>query len=174
MAQQQTLYLMVGYPGSGKTTASRIIHKLTGAVHLWADHERNQMFPSPTHSHEENLKLYAELNQRAKQLLHEGKSVIFDTNFNFYRDREKLRTIAAEAGAQTVLVWITTPKDIARERATAHPLQGEHHRVWGNMPVQHFERIATNLEEPRASEQAIKLDGIDLDEQKITHALQLA
>lgn len=168
-----TLFLMVGYPGAGKTTTSRIIHKLTGAVHLWADHERSKMFKNPTHSHEENLKLYDALNKRTQELLHEGKSVIFDTNFNFYKDRERLRKIAAKEGAKTVLVWMTTPKDVARERAVNHPLTGEHHRVFGNMTLADFERIAGNLEEPRPEEHPIKLKGIGLTEEAIARALDL-
>jgi len=164
---------MVGYPGSGKTTVSNIIQKLTGAEHLWADHERRQMFTRPTYKHEENLKLYAMLNQKAKQLLHQGRSVIFDTNFNFYKDREKMRRIAAGEGAKTVLIWITTKKDIARERATVHPLEGEHHRVLGNMPIKEFNRIARNLQPPRPEEHAIQLEGVDLNEQVIAAALGL-
>lgn len=164
---------MIGYPGAGKTTTSRMIHKLTGAAHLWADHERSKMFANPTHSHEENLKLYNALNKRAQELLHEGKSVIFDTNFNFFKDRKRLRSIAAAEGAETVLVWVTTPKDIARERAVNHPLTGKHHRVLGNMTLEDFERIAGNLEEPRPEEHPIKLEGIGLTEEDIVRALGL-
>lgn len=170
---QQTLFLMVGYPGSGKTTASKLIHKLTGAVHLWADYERNERFPTPSHNHEENLQLYAGLNQKAKKLLQEGKSVIYDTNFNFYKDRKNLRIIAAKEGARTVVVWLTTAKDTARKRATEHELTGEHTRVWGNMPIERFERIASNLQPPEPSEYPIRLEGTDLTEEVITNALQL-
>ncbi len=165
---------MVGYPGSGKTTTSKMIHKLTGAVHLWADHERNHMFKNPSHSHKENLELYDELNKKTQSLLGEGKSVIFDTNFNFYKDREKLRKIAAEEGAKTVLVWMTTPKDVARERAVNHPLDGEHHRVWGNMSLETFERIAGNLEEPKEDENPVKFEGVNLSQQAVAQALNLA
>lgn len=174
MQQKPTLFLMVGYPGAGKTTTSRMIHKLTGAVHLWADHERNKMFVKPTHSHQENLQLYEALNKRTEELLRQGKSVVFDTNFNFYKDRERLRKIAAAEGAKTVLVWMTTPKDIARERAVNHPLTGEHHRVWGNMSLEDFERIASNLEEPRPEEHPVKLEGIGLTEETIARTLNLA
>jgi predicted kinase len=168
-----TLYLMVGYPGSGKTTVAKIIQKLTGAEHLWADHERNKRFTHPTHIHEENLKLYAALNQETENLLKQGKSVIFDTNFNFYKDRKKLRIAAAQAGARTVLVWITTNKDLARERATAHPGgHGHETRVWGNMPVERFERIAGNLQEPTEAEHPIRLDGTHIDEAMVAQALE--
>lgn len=163
---------MVGYPGSGKTTISKYIHELTGAVHLWADHERNIMFPNPTHSHEENIELYKVLNQRAKQLLQEGKSVIFDTNFNFYRDRKRLRHIAATEEAETVVVWVTTPKDVARERAVEKS-EGEHTRVWGNMPLDRFERIANNLQEPADMEHPIRIDGTHTSKEAVTKLLGL-
>ena len=168
---KQILYLMLGYPGSGKTTASKIIHDQTGAVHLWADHERKRKFTHPTHSHAENLELYAELNAKTDQLLSEGKSVIFDTNFNFYKDREKLRRIAQKHGARAVVVWVVAPKETAQRRATqdAHK---QHTRVLGDMPVEHFERIARNLQPPRPDEQLIKLDGTTITPEVITAALQ--
>jgi predicted kinase len=165
------LYLMLGYPGSGKTTASKILHELTGAEHLWADHERKQRFTEPTYTHQENLKLYAELNDVADHMLAEGKSVIFDTNFNFYKDREKLRKIAAKHGARSVVVWVVSPKELARERATkdAHK---QHTRILGDMSVEHFERISRNLQQPRPDEALIKLDGTKLSAETIKQALE--
>lgn len=165
------LYLLVGFPGSGKTTTSKIIQKLTGAEHLWADHERKKMFVHPTHDHAENIKLYNHLNRVTDQLLGQGKSVIFDTNFNFYKDRERLRAIAAKHGAHTLVVWVVAPKDVARERATkdAHK---QHTRVLGDMSVEHFERIAGNLETPRDDEDFVKLDGTRIDMALVSHALE--
>ncbi len=51
-------------------------------------------------------------------LLGQGQSVIFDTNFNFYKDREQLRAIATTHHVRCVLIWITTPKELAKKRAT--------------------------------------------------------
>lgn len=149
---------MLGYPGAGKTTTAKIIHDITGAVHLWADHERRQKFGTPTYTHQENLTLYSQLNQEAQRLLASGKSVIFDTNFNFYKDRQHLRDIAKHQGAQTFIVWLTTPKQIARQRATdnAHV---QHTRILGNIPLEAFERMSSNLEQPRADEPHIEVDG---------------
>lgn len=166
----QRLFLMLGFPGAGKTTVSKMIEELTGAVHLWADHERRKRFGEPTHSHEENLKLYAELNSVTDALLSEGKNVIFDTNFNFYRDRENLRKIAAKHGAHTILIWVRTPKELARERATkdAHK---QHTRVLGNMPLEHFERISGNLEPPREGEHVIEFDGTHVTSAMVADAI---
>jgi predicted kinase len=171
LMEAPTLYLMVGYPGSGKTTVSKIIHTLTGATHLWADHERNKRFPNPTHNHAENLKLYEALNAETQELLHQGKSVIFDTNFNFYKDRKKLRIIAAKEKARTVVIWVKTPVELARERAVYHHEPGET-RIWGNMPLNHFERIVRNLEPPTEAEQPVVLDGTHIDMPMVAFALE--
>lgn len=169
---QPTLYLMLGYPGAGKTTAAQLIAELTGAVHLWADRERRERYGQPTYEHHENLHLYSILNEETAQLLHAGKSVIFDTGFNFYRDREHLRTIAKDAGAQTLVVWVTTHRHIAKDRATTNAhLQAT--RVLGNFSETDFDRISDTLEPPHDNEAYIKLDGTRINRQYVADVLQL-
>lgn len=160
------MYLMLGYPGAGKTTTARVISELTGAVHLWADAERHRRYGTPTYTHEENLELYDQLNDSASQLLEEGRSVVFDTAFNFYKDRQHLGAIAARNGAHTVVVWVTTPREIARERAVEDgTLQDT--RILGTMPEDDFERISSHLEEPRPDEQVIRVDGTRISKEYI-------
>lgn len=164
---------MLGYPGAGKTTAAKIISQLTGAVHLWADKERRERYGTPTHNHAENLDLYHNLNNTTDRLLADGKSVIFDTNFNFYKDREHLRAIAAKHSALTHLVWVTTPKVIAKERATLQS-HGQDTRLFGNMPVKDFERMSGNLEPPKPDEATITIDGTSITTTSIQDALSSA
>jgi predicted kinase len=160
---QTTLYLMLGYPGAGKTTVARKLAETSGAELIWADHERRTMFTEPSHTKAESDALYARLNHTTDTLLSEGKSVIFDTNFNYYKDREYLRKIAKKHGAQTVLIWLTTPKKLAEQRAV-HESVGQETRVLGNMTHADFKRIASHLEPPRPNEPAIEIDGSDISE----------
>lgn len=155
------LYLMIGYPGAGKTTVAKIIHDATGAVHLWSDIERHKMFGSPTHSEKESVELYDELNRRTEDLLAEGKSVVFDTNFNFRADRVKLREIAERQGAETVILWVTIPVEQARQRSigTGQRRNGYHTR----MTEEHFDELVSKLEPPTEDEKVIKIDGAELD-----------
>jgi predicted kinase len=160
-----TLYLLVGYPGAGKTTAAKILHEATGAVHLWTDVERHKMFDRPAHSQDESIKLYDELNRRTGELLAKGQSVIFDTNFNFHKDRQKLHDIAARHGADTVVVWIDIPKHLAKERTVDSDRRrnGYHTR----MTEEEFDRMVAKLEPPSKDEKVIKIDGAKLDRQAL-------
>lgn len=167
-----TLYLMLGYPGAGKTTTAHAIHELTGAVHLWADKIRNERYPNPTHSHTENLELYDYLNEVTAELLATGQDVIFDTNFNFYKDREHLRQIAADHSATTQLIWVKTPKSLAKDRAV-HPAHARRNTYPEPMPLDRFERISNDFEPPTADEPYIEIDGTRVTPEYISGKLGL-
>lgn len=167
-----TLYLMLGYPGSGKTTTAQAIHELSGATHLWADQIRRDRYISPTYSHAENIELYDHLNQLTEELLAAGNSVVYDTNFSFLKDREKLRQIAASQQANSVLVWIQTTQKLAKERATKHAKK-QKTRVLGDMSSEHFDRIASNQEPPAKDEPFTAIDGTKVTPEYVAKTLGL-
>ena len=169
--QRPRLYLLVGYPGAGKTTVAKIIHDHSGAVHLWADKERREMFKIPTHKPSESRQLYNHLNKETAKLLSEGKSVIFDTNFNFRKDRDHLRQIAKDNDAEATVVWVNTPKEIAKQRAV-------HDRQLRNgyefvLPESEFDRMSRNLQPPKPDETYEAFDGTDLDPNDVITRLGL-
>jgi len=168
---EQTLYLMLGYPGAGKTTAAREIANLSGAEHIWADHERRQRFIKPTYTHQENLELYDRLNQKVEEFLAKGRSVVYDTNFNFFSDREKLTKLGARFSAKTIVVWVITDKPTAQKRAVHDTPKDT--RVLGNMPLEHWQRISDNLEQPHPGERVIKLDGTKITPGYVAEQLDL-
>jgi predicted kinase len=165
------LYLFIGYPGAGKTTIAKIIAEATGATHLWADVERHKLFKRPTHSQAESLQLYDHLNRQAEALLTAGRSVVFDTNFNFYADRQKLRKIADRSGAITKLIWITAPKAIAKNRAVNSDKSRNGYEM--SMTEEQFEAIVSKLEPPTKNEEFIKIDSMKLDKKTVVSLLSL-
>ena len=167
--EQPVLYLMLGYPGAGKTTVAQRIVEKSGAVHIWTDLERHKMFGKPTHSEEESRQLYETLNQRVERLLGEGKSVVFDTSFNHRSDRKLLREIASRHGADTVVVWLTTPIDLARRRAVHADVVRNNYDF--NMTGEQFDQIAGRLETPAKDEKVIKIDGAKPNFKKLKLAL---
>lgn len=149
---------MVGLPGAGKTTAAKVIAEATNAVHLWADDQRKQRFVSPAFDEAENNSLYEQLNSETALLLGQGKNVVFDTAFNHFKDRQKLRVVADEHRARTLVVWVQTPSEVARERATRNT-KSQPTRILGDMTHGHFDKLSQKLEEPRKGEETIILDG---------------
>lgn len=172
MQNRPTLYLMLGYPGAGKTTAARVICQLTGAVHLWADGERRERYGTPTYSDQENKVLYDHMNYETAELLQAGQSVVFDTGFNKQTDRDHLRNVATAHGAKTILVWVTVDPETARARATqdAH-LQDT--RALGDMSTEDFERLRGKLEPPAAHEPHVELDGTRITPEYVKNQLGL-
>lgn len=167
------LYLFVGYPGAGKTTISELISEKTGAVHLWADKERLSMFDQPTHTEAESTQLYNKLNSITEQLLNSGKSVIFDTNFNHFQDRQILRELADKCGAETVLIWVQTPKDIAKKRAVGEEATFRNGYTTP-MSEEQFEAITAKLEPPTETENPIKINNVTLDTERLYQVLGIA
>lgn len=165
------LYFFIGYPGAGKTTVSKFIVKATGAVHLWADVERHKLFERPTHSETESLRLYDRLNRQAEELLAAGQSVVYDTNFNFFADRQKMREIAARQGAEAVLIWIAAPVAVAKKRAVHAPEVRNGYEF--SMSEAQFDAIADKLEPPGKDEKFIKINGLKLDKREVLKLLKL-
>ena len=167
---QPTLYLMFGYPGAGKTTAAEIIQQLTGAVHLSSDKTRFEMFPKPSFDQAEHAKLYQALDAKTEELLRQGKSVIYDANLNRYQHRQDKYDICRQTGARAVLLWVKTPKELAKDRA-AH-LSRQHLWPPNETSDQLFDRIADLIEGPGPKEAYVTLDGTKLDKQHVRSELQ--
>ncbi len=162
--------MMVGYPGSGKTTVAITLHKLTGAEHIWTDLERKRMFGTPTHSLAESTQLYTYLNQKVEKLLSQGRSVIFDTNFNYYKDRQLMRDIADRQNAASCLIWVQTDPELAYSRASKDT-DKQPTRILGGIEAEDFHRIAQKLQPPKPGERAVILDGTKITPSYVAQAL---
>jgi len=98
MSMSAKLYLMLGYPGAGKTTTAHILSELTGAVRLSSDDFRFAMFPQPTFSNDEHATLYRTLDFVTEMLLANGVSVIYDANLNRYQHRADAKHSGLQKG----------------------------------------------------------------------------
>lgn len=166
---QPTLYLLIGYPGAGKTTAAKLIAELTGANRLSSDEVRLQLFAKPKFSEAEHQKLYAHLNTRCQDLLQAGTSVIYDANLNRYEHRQEKYDIAHKLGVKTVLIWVKTPRPLAKERAT-HTERARFIPQHETAPAM-FDRIADIIEPPKPHESAVIIDGTHITRQAVIDAI---
>jgi predicted kinase len=120
------------------------------------------MFNRVSHSKAESDELYAYLNDQTDQLLAAGQSVIFDTNFNYRKDRDYVTAIATRHGAEAIIIWMQTPLDVARERAL-HEHHRDHNGYDTTMTPEEFSRLTDHLEPPTDNENFIIIDGTQLD-----------
>jgi predicted kinase len=164
-----TLYMMMGYPGAGKSTTAAIIADLTGAVHLHSDQLRLELFPNPAFTQEEHAELYRVLDEKTAALLKEGKSVIYDANLNRYQHRQEKYDICEATGAKSILLWVKTPQAIAKDRAThfSRAVFVPQHET----PAAMFDRIANIIEEPGTDEPYIEVDGTKVTKEYILSLL---
>ena len=169
---QPTLYLMLGYPGAGKTTTAEIIARLTGAVHLASDKIRLEMFPNPEFTPQEHATLYKAIDEQTEQLLQEGKSVIYDANLNRYQHRKEKYDICVQVGAKPLLVWVQADEELAKQRATQNS-EDNPKRPYGNLNTQTFDRLVREIEPPRGNEPHITLDGTRITLENVKKALEL-
>jgi len=166
---QPILYMLLGYPGAGKTTAAKILEKLTGAHRLTSDEERLKMFPDPKFTQDEHAYLYKRLDEETEELLTNGQSVIYDANLNRYAHREEKYRICQRANAKPVLIWLNTARDISKTRAT----DKTRYKLWplNETAEAMFSRIADLIETPREDESPIIITGSNLSPEKVQAAL---
>ncbi|MGZ6004681.1 MAG: AAA family ATPase [Candidatus Saccharimonadales bacterium] len=168
----KTLFMMLGYPGAGKTTAAESVAMLTGAVHLASDRIRLELFPEPRFTPEEHQQVYATIDARTKQLLEEGKSVIYDANLNRRQHRQDKYEICRQTGARPVLLWVQAPRQLAKDRATDFSRQV----LWPSHETadELFERIANLIQVPDKTEPFVAISGTDISRDYIKRVLQAA
>ena len=172
MARPAILYMMFGYPGAGKTTTARIISQLTGAVRLSSDQYRAEKYTTPTFTPKEHDEVYRDLDTMCRQLLSQGKDVIYDANLNRRIHRQEKYEICQQTNAKPKLLWVQTPKEIAKTRATENG-EIDPHRPFGNLDVAVFDRLAQEIETPTEDESYIVVDGTKITTEYIRTLLQL-
>jgi predicted kinase len=127
-----TLFLMVGLPGSGKTTMARQIEREQGALRLTPDEWLAELAIDP---YDQGQRAAMEALQWAvaKRTLELGLNVILDFGFWSRRERDDFRARAAALGASAQVCFLdVAPEELCArlaerntgERRAAVPVSG--------------------------------------------------
>jgi predicted kinase len=112
------LIMMSGLPGSGKSYLSDRLAEQLSAVVIESDRVRKALFSQPTYSAEESAMVHRTCQQTMRWLLQKGVRVIFDATNLVEFQRETLYSLAERSGAHLLIVRVTAPEEIVRQRLT--------------------------------------------------------
>ena len=128
-----TLHLMVGLPGSGKTTLARELETKSSALRLTVDEWHVRLFGNDVHDgssdadmakhNARHSAIEALLWETAARVLQLGVSVILDFGFWTRRERDELRARARELGVGFSVHFAEASEQVLLERIRARNAQ---------------------------------------------------
>ena len=148
------LTLMVGLPGSGKTTRAKALAERTGALRLTPDEWQMRLFADDMH-HPDHDRRHDEIEaimwEVAAALLRRGSDVILDFGFWSRSERADFAARAAALGARCEIDFAHVPLDeLERRIAARNQRSGGHFAI----PIPVLRHWASLFEAPDADEVA--------------------
>jgi len=110
------LVALCGLPGAGKTYFSRELTKLVPFCVLESDRIRKALVPRPKYTPGEHSRVFDVCHLLIEEYLSQGQRVLFDATNLTENFRRPLRQISQRQKVRLVLVGLTAPRDIIRQR----------------------------------------------------------
>lgn len=111
----ETVVIMVGLPGSGKTSIAKNMAKLNPkTVHIESDAIRDELF-NGKQGREETNKVFEEMFRRTVKAVKEGYNVVYDATNVSYKDRRRLVN-SLPKDVKKLCYTVATPIDVCKER----------------------------------------------------------
>lgn len=164
MPETQVLVAMCGIPFSGKTTVARELSERCGLALVSVDAIVRDLgidLGPDAVEHRGWARAMAEGFARARCLLAEGQSVVYDHANHTRRNRDRCRRVESGAGAGFRLVWLDTSVEEARRRL----LENRETLARNDVPDASFCEIVAQFESPAGEPDVIRVTpGMTIDE----------
>ena len=138
-----TLYVLVGLPGSGKSSWARASCGRLDAVVVGSDQIRRELRADGQDFFHDDL-VFAEVERRARSLLEAGRSVILDATHYERRYRTYIFDVTRGLPVDRVAIWLAVPLAICLEQNSLRSSA-----TYGERPMpEDFVRCLHDLFEP--------------------------
>ena len=144
-----TLFLLVGLPGSGKTTLARQLERERSALVLSADEWMDRIVGDGWDA-DRRAAVQAVQWDVAARALALGIDVVLDFGCIFRRERDHYRASAAAIGARTLVCFLDAPREELLRRLAARDADPPPHTF--RVDAEHLDRCIGWFEPPTADE----------------------
>jgi predicted kinase len=111
-----SLLMMVGLPGTGKSSVVENLQKNMSCVVVSTDNIRLLMRNKPTYTAAEMMLVYEVCYSIIEARLRQGQRVVFDASNYLSARREYLTRLAQRAGAPVAVCYVQAAQDVIHER----------------------------------------------------------
>ncbi|BAN35756.1 hypothetical protein SCD_n01945 [Sulfuricella denitrificans skB26] len=176
---QPLLTITHGLSGAGKTTVTQSLLEATSLFRVRSDVERKRLYGlkpearsgagtgESIYSPEANERTYRRLTEVARGIIQSGFSAIVDAAFLKRRERASFHELAQELNIPFVILDVTAPENLLRERVKQRMQQG---RDASEADITVLENQLRNSEPLDASELALAID-VDTEQKENIQAL---
>jgi predicted kinase len=112
------LVMVVGLPGTGKSTFSRALAASIGAHHLNSDVVRTELDLRGKYSPKDKAKVYQALKEQTGRLLNAGSTVIVDATLYLEKLRQPYTELAQQLGCPTLWIELHARTETIKERVS--------------------------------------------------------
>ncbi len=157
--KRPVLIILYGLPGSGKSFFARQLTEAMSIAHVSAERIRHELFEEPKFDKTEFDVITSIMDFMTAQFLQAGVSVVYDSPLSRIGDRKKLREIARQHKAESLLVWLQIDSESAFYRSSKRDRRKADDKYAIDISHEVFERLARALQNPSPTEEYVVVSG---------------
>lgn len=154
-----TLFMLYGFPGSGKTYYGRQLCSGLQAANINAERIRQELFDEPRYDPPENRIVKQLMLFMIEEFLNAGVSVVADMHVMRQSQRRELRELARKMKAESVLVWFQIDAESSFARIVNRDRRKADDRYSIPLDRTSFETMISGMQNPGPTEDYIVVSG---------------
>lgn len=144
------IVVMCGISGSGKTTLSRVLeargyYRISSDRIAWERYGNTLSCRPAAEQREIFACIFSEMMEELKMRAAQGERVVVDNAMCKRAQRERVREICREAGAEMRLLYLDVPYDVLAERLRGRTGSGPDDQI---IPLENLRSFCANFEPP--------------------------